>query len=82
MTQGHLTSMFFMQAACFMVKNIWMAQSFPRTMTPVACVTVTEGRLSARRRPVTETAATLINPQDNAAENVNVCEGKIKLRPM
>lgn len=82
MIHRHLTPMFSMQAACFTVKNIQTAQSFPRTVTPVVYVTVTEGRLSAQRHPVTETAATLINPQDNAAENVNVCKGKIKLCPM
>lgn len=65
-----------------MVKNILMALSLLMATTPVAYVTVTEGRSSAQRCPVTESAATLTNHQDNAAENVNVCKGKIKLCPL
>lgn len=64
---------FYLQAACFMVKNILMALSLVMTKTPVECVTVMEGRSSAPRCSVMESAATLTNHLDNAVENVNVC---------
>lgn len=62
-----------------MVKNILTAQSLVMTKTPVAYVTVTEGRSSALRYPVMENAATRTSQPDNAAENVNVCKVKINL---
>lgn len=62
-----------------MVKNILMALSSVMTKTPVAYVTATEGRSSAPRCPVMESAATLTNRPDNAVENVNV--RKVKLCP-
>lgn len=46
--------------------------------TRVVFATVTGGRLSAPGSPVLEPAATLTGHQDNAVENVNVCEGKVK----
>lgn len=70
-TQSRDSAACLVMAACFMAKNIMMAQSLGMTMTPVLCVTAMEETSSAPRYPVMEIAATLINRPDNAVENVN-----------
>lgn len=71
-------SIFCLQAVRFKVKSIPMAPSLPMMRTPALHVTATEERSCAQRSCVTASAATPTNRQDNAAESVNVCRGKIK----
>lgn len=71
-------TIFCLQAVHFTVKSISMAPSLPMIRTPALRVTAMEERSCAQRSCVTASAATPTNRQDNAAESVNVCKGKIK----